>query len=380
MRIKYIVPALLLVLFGCGPISGPQPPTPTPQPIPDPQCSVTGEAHSCWHWPPDSTMPLYACPVKDANGGIVGVVNVTGGPAQCPTNPAPTPTPTPVPVPTDCNPILDAGLMPPLNSDDWSDAGFSPSFQNDVTDAVKKAQAACPTVWNQPASASSCLTSADKIDQGYLLISKQLQYKGLRAAQAVDASGRLYDHLYICLTSTKCESWKLFEYNAGCLTGNPYKGTYLSPQPPSPTPVPTPTPTPIGGCTAPVTPKVDKFNDLAVINGWFDATAQFYNGETRRWDGVYVIGYCDSIGFVNRLHCPARMECGEIPNPVAVKCEERVACERLGVSGDINGEPKWVSDGPIIYNDNIFKAKCNGGTKIKICSSDGFVCSPEASC
>lgn len=79
---------------------GPKPtPTPTPQPIPDPQCSVTGQAHSCWHWPPDSTMPLYACPVKDANGGVVGVINVTGGPAQCPVGPVTPPTPEP-PKPT----------------------------------------------------------------------------------------------------------------------------------------------------------------------------------------------------------------------------------------------------------------------------------------
>src|SRR5512145_429197 len=95
------LPFVLLLISCTGnwpPIPNPTPPvptptptpTPTPQPIPDPQCTVTGGQHSCWHWPPDSTMPLYACPVYNVEGGVVGVINVTGGPAQCPAKPTPT--------------------------------------------------------------------------------------------------------------------------------------------------------------------------------------------------------------------------------------------------------------------------------------------------
>ena len=86
------------------------------------------------------------------------------------------------------------------------------------------------------------------------------------------------------------------------------------------------------GCTAPVTPKVNKFG-LKAHQRVNDSTPLFYNRETTRWDGTKVNGYCDAIGFENRLDCPARMECGDIVNPKAVKCHERVPCEALGVSG-----------------------------------------------
>lgn len=75
-----------LLVAACGPIRPPgQPPTPTPTP-PSPQC-IEGQAHSCWHHPPESRTWLYACPVYDAAGNLAAIVNVVGGPPQCPAKP-----------------------------------------------------------------------------------------------------------------------------------------------------------------------------------------------------------------------------------------------------------------------------------------------------
>lgn len=149
------------------------------------------------------------------------------------------------------------------------------------------------------------------------------------------------------------------------------------PAPPGPGPTPTPAPS-AGACSAPFTPKVDKMTGGNVINGWHDWTPQFYNGETKRWDGITITGYCDAIGFVGRLHCPARMECGEVPNPVAVKCEERFPCEVYGISGKTDGRPLVKSDGKVeLHPENIFKARCSGCSWIQMCSSDGAVCSDK---
>ena len=127
------------------------------------------------------------------------------------------------------------------------------------------------------------------------------------------------------------------------------------------------------GCTTPVAPKVNKFG-LKAHQRTNDSTPQFYNGEAERWDGTKLTGYCDAIGFVNRLHCPARMECGEVVNPKAVKCNERVACEALGVSGRIDGKPLWRSDGTVHLSDNPFQATCKECTWLEICAADGTAC------
>lgn len=82
-----------VALEGALACSGNRPPSGgwTPPP-PEPQC-IEGQNHSCWHKPPDSRTWLYACYVPSAPGGVV---NVVGGPAQCPTTPVP-PEPTPEP-------------------------------------------------------------------------------------------------------------------------------------------------------------------------------------------------------------------------------------------------------------------------------------------
>jgi hypothetical protein len=81
----------------------------------------------------------------------------------------------------------------------------------------------------------------------------------------------------------------------------------------------------------------------------------------------------------DRLHCPARKECGEVPDPTAVKCEERAACERILISGRPNGVPVWKSDGSIeLHPENVMKARCSGCSWLQVCSSDGAVCSEKA--
>lgn len=389
--------SVVTLLAACGSIPinppgppGPPKPTPTPPPaqqIPEPQCAA-GQTYGCWHWPPDSTMPLYACPVYDAAGGVAGVVNVTGGPAQCPAKPT-DPGPGPTPPPTSCSPKLDPALLPPLNSDSWTDAGSSSTFTALVNESVKAAQAACPEVWKQPSSPTSCLTAVGKIDQGYLLVSKQLQLRGVRAAQAVDASGRLYDHLYVCTSETVCESWKLFEYTGACLTGNPYKGTYRSPSGPTPPPDPGPTPPPAGACTAPLPPKVWTAETLP--DGW----GQDQVGQPR-WElgctahgnvidctakvAPHACEYCAAIGMGEaggqiRCGCPVRNECkpeGDLPQNF--KCHERVACETY-LTGGTRLEAKEGSGVTCSFaNDNPFQFHPSDG-KCRLCSvGDPRVC------
>lgn len=64
----------------------PQPPTP---PTPSPVCEA-GQTTCCWHMPPGNQW-LYACPAPNVEGGVL---NVAGGPAQCPENRCAAPPPT----------------------------------------------------------------------------------------------------------------------------------------------------------------------------------------------------------------------------------------------------------------------------------------------
>jgi len=69
-----------LALAGVTACTGNRPPvvTPTPPP-PQPQCAE-GQTTCCWHQPPGNEW-LYACPAPEVPGGVL---NVAGGPAQCP--------------------------------------------------------------------------------------------------------------------------------------------------------------------------------------------------------------------------------------------------------------------------------------------------------
>ena len=104
-----IMTVTLLLLAGCGFNPKPRPPAPCPEecplgtactdpakgcepiPAPGPTCAE-GQSYDCWHWPPDSRTWLYACPVYNPDGEVIGVVNVVSGPAQCPAKPPKPPT------------------------------------------------------------------------------------------------------------------------------------------------------------------------------------------------------------------------------------------------------------------------------------------------
>lgn len=100
MKTKLLFYALLLAgCTGLPPINpGPRPtPDPTPTP-PSPQCGAN-QSYSCWHFPPESRTWLYACPVYDVAGNVMGILNVVGGPPQCPQRPIEPPTTQPTPPP-----------------------------------------------------------------------------------------------------------------------------------------------------------------------------------------------------------------------------------------------------------------------------------------
>jgi hypothetical protein len=111
------------------------------------------------------------------------------------------------------------------------------------------------------------------------------------------------------------------------------------------------------GCTAPVTPKVNRWN-LKPHNRWYDSTPLFY--------GKGVDGYCALIGFPDRLFCPARSECP------GFKCEERAACEAIG----IGGAPLFRCEkGDAEVNpENPFQGRCFDSAWIEVCSADQTVC------
>lgn len=130
--------------------------------------------------------------------------------------------------------------------------------------------------------------------------------------------------------------------------------------------------TPVSSCPNPVTPKVSKWSQGTPKahgpSGCFDSTPLFYDGLTTRWDGTQINNYCKDTGQDGKLHCPARLE-GH---------SDRLACEKIGVSGNKDGEPLWQSDGNMIRNpnapDNIFQM-CTDGSWIQVCAADGTVCS-----
>ena len=183
------------------------------------------------------------------------------------------------------------------------------------------------------------------IDQGYRLISKELQAAGVNAAQGTTPSGERKDHLWVQRApgSRDWNATKLFYYGNGCLiTGDgafsvhgwyTYSGDLTPPPPPFPPPA--------NGCTTPLPPKV--WTDATLPPGWggdqvgkprweigcgfhqkvIDCTARV---------APQACEFCASIGMGEiggqpRCGCPVRNECP------GFKCEERAACERYLTGG-----------------------------------------------
>jgi hypothetical protein len=391
--------ALAGYLPGCGVKPPPDPVPPTPPP-PEPQC-VEGQTHSCWHFPPDSRTWLYACPVYDANGGVVGVIDVVGGPAQCPAAPPPPPScpqcpegqeckdpavgcvPKPIPPPTTgCNPTLDPAKSAPVGSDsEWpaaADQSLPSEWKQGVWNGVRAAQASCPSAWS-----GDCLSAGPSgINDGYRLISAALQAAGTKASHAV-VDGQLKDHLWI-ERSSGSKDWnasKLFYYGNGCLiTGDgaftvhgwyTYTGSggTAPPDPPS-----------TDGCSAPLPPKV--WTPETLPDGWgSDQIGQ------PRWElgctphgnvvdctpkvSPHACDYCTAIGMGEmggqpRCGCPVRNECP------GFKCEERVACEQY-LTGGTKLESRNGASCSFAHNNPLQFFPNNGNCRL--CSvGDGRVC------
>jgi hypothetical protein len=334
-----------LAIAGVTSCSGNLPPNPLPSPSPSPTpppedqhqpvCSPPDLVKGCWHQPPGEDWQFIP--------------------------------PDPDPPSDDCTPQLSAALMPPLNGDGWLSLGTETVFASEMKAAIIAARGACSAAWSD----ERCLLNGPAgIDQGYLLIAKQLQVKGVRAAQAVDAQGRLYDHLFVCRDSRVCEEWKLFAFTDGCLAQSQYRGAHLAPadSAPAPPPAPPAPPPPADGCTAPLPPKLWTAETLP--DGWgsdeigkprwviecgphnnvIDCTAKV---------APRACEYCDAIGMGEaggqiRCGCPVRNEC-----PGTFKCEERAACEAY-LTGGTRLEPRNGATCEIA-NDNPFQFRPSGG-------------------
>lgn len=391
---------VLAALPACGPIRPDPNPPPTPEPaqchgnvFPEPQC-VEGQHHSCWTCPPDATQALYVCPVYNETCGIIGTVQVAGGPSQCSSRcTAPPPDPNPPSTGEQiCDPALDVTKMAPPNvPEHWPAAAEqTPNRQQAVNNAIAAAQASCPSMWRTTGGAG-CLTNVNQIDRGYNLISWHLQQAGIGASQA-ETPDRKYDHLYVHDAGNRWESWKSFEYSGGCLTGHPYKGDYdyvgnQAPVPPNPNPTPTPTPPPnAGACTAPLPPKTwtaetlpDGWGDNELNTARYEINCQAHGHVVDCTSVVapHACDYCDSIGMGSysdgqpRCGCPVRNECKPVEQtpPQNFKCEERVACEAYLTGGTrVEGRNGAACE---FANNNPFQFKPADGN-CRLCSVDKY--------
>lgn len=79
MRVRALTFVLAAVVSAACGTRPPRPEPPEPPATPQPVCAE-GQTTCCWHQPPGNQW-LYACPAPNVEGGVL---NVAGGPAQCP--------------------------------------------------------------------------------------------------------------------------------------------------------------------------------------------------------------------------------------------------------------------------------------------------------
>ncbi len=234
-----------------------------PIPAPGPVCQE-GQHHSCWHWPREATSWLYACPVYDASGGVIGVQNETD-PAKCPAKPEP-PAPGPVcPLPGQgADPSKWCGCWERSGRTDgeWKYTGDCPTpppptpgelipdeelTQQDPQDgkrltwpateaAIARFKRAHPEKWR--ADGACLIDGAAGIDAAFGWIAIELKSAGVAAGQSITKSGQRSDCIFVNRTSTNLwEETHLFDYARGCVATGPnaIKGVYVrgaSPPPP----------------------------------------------------------------------------------------------------------------------------------------------------
>lgn len=343
----------------CAPVVNPTP-TPTPPEPPGPVCEA-GQTCDCYHnptgeeWlkatcgegqqcneakqcvaiPPTTCVPACAADEKCVAHGSVPPLTYT-----CEKIPGPTP----------------PGLIPDEELTGVPDTGGVQTWAETDT-AIKRHQALHADKW-MDRGGSKCLAQGPAgIDDAFAGIATELARQSIVAGQSITKDGQRSDCIFVNRTGTDLyEEMHLFDYSRACVATGPnaYRGLYRRDEAEQ-------------ACSDPLTPRVDRFNLKRHLRT-NDSTALFYNRETVRWDGSTVTSYCDKIGFTNRLHCPARNECP------GYKCEERVACEAIGVSGSYGGKPLWRSDGTVNPTDNPFQATCSNCTWLEICAADGTAC------
>lgn len=342
-------------------------------PPPGPACEE-GQSHSCWHWPPDSRTWLYACPVYNAAGEIVGVLNVVGGPAQCPAAPPPPATCPACPEGQHCTDPAVGCVPKPVEPPPGQGCVIaeSPTQQSPQTNTLGvKVNEAMRLLKPECEVGGTCLINEYTSQSWQSAVNAELRKMGLCAGQHEPG---VSDE--IATAPAYSQPWQGFHVFAGddsstvpappgtrrTVVWSPqsFRGSWLPPgtQPPPST----------GACSDPITPKVNRWGGPKPHNKVNDSTPLFYGRETQRWDGTTITGYCEMLGMGDKLHCPARNECP------GIKCEERVPCEEIGVSGVIGGKPLWRSDGQVHLTDNPYQATCTSCTWLEVCAADGTYC------
>lgn len=176
-KLLLVVLLALPLLLGCGLNLPPMPPSPPPvvepmppsPPLPSPICAV-GQTYGCYHNPGEGW--LYACPVYDAAGGVIGVLNVTD-PSTCPKKPEPPP-------PVTSPPISSAPLI--ADEDLQLVPGDTQKLTWSLTSAaIDRWRSKHPEAWRAD---GACLSNGPAgIDAAFLAIATELKSVGVVAGQ-----------------------------------------------------------------------------------------------------------------------------------------------------------------------------------------------------
>lgn len=362
MRLKLLLLILftLPLLLGCGlklPPLPPEPPKPPPvvepppivEPsLPSPICAI-GQTYGCYHNPGEGW--LYACPVYDAVGGIIGVLNVTD-PSTCPKKPEPPPV---TPPPISSAPLIadeDLQLVPgDVRKLTW---GLTSA-------AVGRWRSFHPEAWRAD---GACLVNGPAgIDAAFQGVANELLRTGVVAGQSIDKDGKRSDCIFVNRPATdpkvisyEYEETHLFDYSRGCVaTGSSaIKHMYVrgAVEPVSPPPV---TPPPSTTCTIP-------------LNGTAQLTVYFLQPR--------ILDFTPKILNASRCALPAVDYAGRQSCPVCNEgCAQRSACEQSLIGGK---RISYSIESPTLkaYDEGSWKARIAGVGEgdFTACYPNGQVC------
>lgn len=352
MRLKLLLLILftLPLLLGCGLKLPPLPPEPLkPPPIVEPPLSspvcAVGQTYGCYHNPGEGW--LYACPVYDAAGGVIGVLNVTD-PSTCPKKPEPPPV---SPPPISSAPLIadeDLQLVP----------GDTQKLTWSLTSAaIERWRSKHPEAWRLD---GACLINGPAgIDAAFQAIADELFSAGVIAGQSIDKDGKRSDAIFVNRSGTsEYEETHLFDYSRGCVaTGSSaIKHMYVrgAVEPVSPPTPPTPPPS-TTTCTIP-------------LNGTAQLAVYFLQPR--------ILDFTPKILNASRCALPAVDYAGRQSCPVCNEgCAQRSVCEQSLIGG------KRISFGmesPTLkaYDEDSWKARIAGVGEgdFTACYPNGQVC------